>query len=175
MSKRVVETLVDAGKPNDAAATVQLLLDTGGPWALAERVELALIQSRALASSGLMHEALAVLQKAQSDSNNGGSDDDVAQLKPFVQAELGSFLIEIGRPAEALAILSDALKLSNQSTSGRRLRAVIGVNLARGFSQVGDQKRARETARDVLLDDDGRLLEGYPDLQASARLLADGE
>lgn len=171
VGRRVAETLFDQGKPGDAVATLQLLLESPGPWSLAERVGLSLLQARALASSGMSKEAIAVLEKAQRDATNSDQDHDIADLLPHIAAELGALLIESGHPAEGVAVLWDQLNSSWSETMSSRLSASMMLDYALGLVQIGEPIQARNVAEQLLGKESLGLVENFPDLAERAQRL----
>jgi hypothetical protein len=172
VGKRVAETLLDQGKPSDAVAAIQLLLESPGPWSLAERVGLALLQARSLASSGLSNEAIVVLEKARRDAKNSESDDEIVELGPHIAADLGALLIEYGRPAEGVAVLWDALSTATSDSIPPRLSASMTLDYAYGLAQIGKRVQAKHVALDLLDQDLLGLAENFPDLAERAKHLA---
>ncbi|MDR7358924.1 DUF262 domain-containing protein [Paeniglutamicibacter sulfureus] len=171
VGRRVAETLYDQGKPGDAVAMFQLLLESAGPWSLAERVGLSLLQARALASSGMSHEAMVVLERAQRDATNSDQDQDIIDLLPHISAERGALLIDSGHPAEGVAVLWDQLNSSSPETMSYRLAASMMLDYASGLVQIGETIQAKNVVKELLDKAELGLVENFPDLAERAQRL----
>lgn len=151
---------VFTGHPGDALAAVDAADSAAGRATRRTRAMLATRRARALAGTGdeaacrrALDDARDLLADCAGDTGHpgGAGADDPGWLYWFdgaeLQAQAGSALLDLGRPAEALELLEGAL--AAQDPSHLRDRAVYAARAATARLRVGDREGALARRHDA--------------------------
>lgn len=149
VAMRASEDLMNQGRPSEAAAALQLLLESPAALTATERLEVEISQARALVSARLLDEATMVLTRALRDATDLDLDLDSDALRPAIVQLLGTTLLERGRSPEAVAVIKEQLDALRRLTPTPAL-ADLEILYARALLAIGDRSRAADVLREVM-------------------------
>lgn len=147
VAMRASEDLMNQGRPSEAAAALQLLLESPAALTASERLEIEITQARALLSARLFDEATMVLTRALREASNLDLNLDSDALRPAIVHLLGTTLLERGRSPEAVAVLQEQLDAIRRSTPAAPVLADLDILYARALLTAGDRGRAADVLR----------------------------